>query len=190
MKRYPKWMQNGFVSSVLFLAIVSGPVYASDIIVKNADAEIVNDMVLVNADASFDFSEDALNTLNSGIPITIELDIRITRPRNYLWDPELLSTHREYSIQRHALSEQFILTELITGDRHIHGSLELAIDDLGRIRGLPLAEISALDNQALYNISLRIRLDIESLPAPMIPLAYISPSWHMSSGWYRWKTSL
>ena len=190
MKRHPNWVQNGFVSITLFLAIICGPVYASDITVKNADTEIVNDMVLVNADASFDFSEDALNALNSGISITIELDIKITRPRNYLWDPKLLSTHREYSIQRHALSEQFILTELITGARHIHGSLELAIDDLSRIRGLPLAEISELDNQTLYNISLRIRLDIESLPAPMIPLAYISPSWHMSSGWYRWKTSL
>ena len=28
----------------------------------------------------------------------------------------------------------------------------------------------------------------DALPAPMVPLAYVSPGWHMSSGWYRWKT--
>jgi hypothetical protein len=189
MKLERNQIKNGCVSIALFLAVVSGSVCASDIIVENADTEIVNDMVLINADASFDFSEDALNALNSGIPLIIDLDIKIRRTRSYLWDPELLSTHRRYSIERHALSKQFILTDLITGDRRIHGSLDLAIGDLGTIRKLPLAEASELDNKAPYNFSLRLRLDIESLPAPMIPLAYISPSWHMSSGWYRWKPS-
>jgi hypothetical protein len=180
-------IRHGCGSIVLFLAFACGPAAASDIIVKNAGSEIANDMVIVNADALFNFSEDALKALNSGIALIIDLDIKITRPRSYLWDPELLSTHRRYSIERHALSEQFILTDLITGDRRIHGSLELAIEDLGTIRELPFAEASELDDKRPYNFNLRLRLDIESLPAPMIPLAYISPSWRMSSGWYRWK---
>ena len=162
-------------------------VYASDITVQKAHTEVVNDMFLVNADASFDFSKDAIDALNSGIPIFIDLDIRITRPRKYLWDPKLVTAHRKYSIERHALSEQFILADSITGERRLHGSLELAIQDLGTIRALPLGEASEIDRDSPYHVSLRLRLDIESLPAPLIPLAYISPSWHMSSGWYQWK---
>ncbi len=189
MNGYPQPVRHRcfFVGAMFLLWI--GSVHASDITVRDAQTEVVNDMFFVNADASFNFSEDALDALNSGIPIYIELDVRITRPRKYLWDPKLISTHRKYSIERHALSEQFILSDLITGDRSLHGSLELAIDDLGTIRELPVAEASELDQESAYDVSLRLRLDIESLPAPLIPLAYISPGWHMSSGWYRWKAN-
>ena len=37
-------------------------------------------------------------------------------------------------------------------------------------------------------VALRLRLAIRSLPGPLIPVAYISPGWHMSSGWFRWQT--
>ena len=175
---------------IAMLVVWLGSVYASDITIRKAHTEVVNNMFLVNADASFNFSEDALDALNSGIPIFIELDVRITRPRKYLWDPQLISARRKYSIERHALSEQFILSDQITGDRSLHASLDLAIEDLGTIRALPVAEASEIDQESAFNVSLRLRLDIESLPAPLIPLAYISPGWHMSSGWYRWKGNL
>jgi len=163
-----------------------GEPHASDISVQAARTELVNDMLLISADASFNFSKDALDALNSGIPIFIDLDVRITRPRKFLWDREELHTHRKYLIERHALSEQFIVSETFTGDRGLHRSLELAIEDLGTIRALPLAEAKEIDQTSAYDVSLRLRLDIESLPAPLIPIAYISPSWHMSSGWYQW----
>lgn len=162
---------------------------ASDIAVQKAQIELANDMLLISADVSFNFSEDALDALHSGIPIFMDLDVRITRPRKFLWDREELHTHRKYLIERHALSEQFIVSETFTGERGLHRSLKLAIEDLGTIRSLPLAEAKEVDQTSPYDVSLRLRLDIESLPAPLIPIAYISPSWHMSSGWYRWTRS-
>lgn len=173
---------------LLLFATAGSGVTASEIIVDDARAQVVNDMFLVSADARFEFSDDAIRALESGVPIFFDLEIRITRERRLLWDPEVMSTRRRYSIERHALSDQYILSDLITGDRNIHRSLNLAIEDLGRIRDLPLAEVSDLDVDPPYDVSLRLRLDIESLPAPMVPLAYLSPGWHMSSGWYRWKT--
>lgn len=176
------------LASLVAGALLLGAALASDIAIEDARSEIVNDMFLVSADANFDFSDDAIRALESGVPIFFELEVRITRRRRLLWDPEVVSTHRRYSVERHALSDQYILTDLITGDRRVHRSLGLAIEDLGRIRDLPLAEVSELDVEPPYDLSLRLRLDIESLPAPMVPLAYLSPGWHMSSGWYRWKT--
>ena len=31
-----------------------------------------------------------------------------------------------------------------------------------------------------------VRAEIEALPAPLRPIAYVSPSWRLSSGWYEW----
>ena len=72
--------------------------------------------------------------------------------------------------------------------RRLHSSLELAIDDLGRIRNLPIAETSQLGSEQNLEVAMRLRLAIRSLPGPLIPVAYISPGWHMSSGWFRWQT--
>ena len=142
---------------------------------------------MIDADADFQFSEDAIKAINSGVPITIEFDIHITRPRRLLWDAELVSAHREYVIERHALSKQYIIADQITGERRIHGSLALAIDDLGRIRDLPIAEARQLGEEQTLEVAMRVRLAIRSLPGPLIPVAYISPGWHMSSGWFRWQ---
>jgi hypothetical protein len=57
---------------------------------------------------------------------------------------------------------------------------------LGQIRAIPIAEEAQLDNSHDYQIGIRARLDLDSLPAPLRPIAYISPSWRMSSGWYQW----
>jgi hypothetical protein len=165
-------------------------VAASDITIETAATATENGIIVLSADATLEFSDDATNALESGIPLIFELEIRISKPVKFFWDRKLFSTQRRYSIERHALSEQFIVTDLVTGDRRIHESLELAIEDLGRVRQLPVVERIELKLQNLCDIRIRLRLDIESLPAPMIPIAYVSPGWYMSSGWHRWQVNL
>ena len=175
----------------LLLALLWLPLsQASSITVTAANEHITNDMVMIDADADFQFAEDAIKAINSGVPITIEFDIRISRPRKLLWDAEILNAHREFTIERHALSKQYVLADRVTGARRIHGSLQLAIDDLGRLRNVPIAEVGQLAGAQELEVAMRLRLVIRALPGPLIPVAYISPGWHMSSGWFRWQTRL
>ncbi|MCP5199284.1 MAG: DUF4390 domain-containing protein [Gammaproteobacteria bacterium] len=160
--------------------------YASDIVIEEAALNEHNGILVLDADSHFDFSADAIEALNSGIPLYFDLEVRLLRARRYLWDVDIFTTRRRYAIERHALSNQFVLTELITGERRLHRTLELAIEDLSRIRRLPLVEAATLELPPDLAAAIRIELDINALPAPMIPLAYVSPGWHMSSGWYQW----
>jgi hypothetical protein len=189
--RAPARLKRLFLLMPLLMALCwLSNAQAGSITLTAANEHITNDMVMIDADADFHFSEDAIKAINSGVPITIEFDVHVTRPRKYLWDTELLTAHREFIIERHALSKQYIIADQITGDRRIHGSLELAIDDLGRLRNLPIAEARQLAGEQDVEMAIRLRLAIRSLPGPLIPVAYISPGWHMSSGWFRWQTHL
>ncbi len=174
---------------LLLLVLWVSPLLASDIEITSAADHVTHEMLMIDADSRIEFSEDAIKAINSGVPITIEFDLRITRPRKLLWDIELLSAHRDFTIERHALSDQFILSDRATGERRIHGDLQLAIQDLEKIRNLPIAEAKQLAGQSV-EIAMRLRLAIRSLPGPLIPIAYVSPGWHMSSGWHRWQTHL
>ncbi len=167
----------------------NAPVRAGSITIDSAESEVVNEMYVVNADLAFAFSDDAIEAMKSGIALYIDVDFRIARERRYLWDPDILTLSRRYQIERHALTDRYVITDLVTDDRRTHDSLEAAIHDLGQIREVPLAEAALLDEANEYRIEVRARLDLESLPAPLRPLAYISPSWRMSSGWYEWKVT-
>ncbi|MFP6780755.1 MAG: DUF4390 domain-containing protein [Gammaproteobacteria bacterium] len=172
-----------------FMSAAATSVFAGSVTVNSAESDVVNDMVVVNADLNFEFSDDAKEAVRSGIALFVDVDIRVKRKRRFMWDPRVLALSRRYSVERHALTDRYIITDLVTTDRRIYDSLDAAIRDLGNIRGIPIAETSSFTADFEYNIGLRSRLDLESLPAPLRPIAYISPSWRMSSGWYQWILS-
>ncbi|MGD9299645.1 MAG: DUF4390 domain-containing protein, partial [Thiohalocapsa sp.] len=37
-----------------------------------------------------------------------------------------------------------------------------------------------------YEVQIRVSLDIEELPLPLRPMAYLYPSWKQSSKWTKW----
>ena len=161
-------------------------VHAGSVTVTSAAANIINEMVVVDAHVNYEFSDDALDALRSGIALFIDVDFRIKRQRRFIWDRKVLNLSRRYCFERHALTDRYVITDLVTSDRRIYDSLNAAIADLGQIQKIPVAENSDFDVSMEYKIGLRARLDLESLPAPIRPIAYISPSWRMSSGWYQW----
>ena len=169
------------------LCLSSFAALAGDILIESAQTRIENGVLLLDAASRFEFSDDAIDALNSGIGLVIELDLKIMRPRKYFWDRKVLKVHRTFKIERHALSKKFVVSDRVTGERHAHSELELAIAELQDIKDLALFNTRADDFCDKCDAAFRLRLDLESLPAPMIPLAYVSPSWHMSSGWYRWS---
>ncbi|HJP34749.1 MAG TPA: DUF4390 domain-containing protein, partial [Gammaproteobacteria bacterium] len=156
------------------------------ITVHSADSNVINQMLVISAEMDFVFSDDALEAMQSGVALIVDVDFRIKRQRRYIWDPSILNLSRRYRIERHAISDRYVITDLVTDNRRIHDSIEAAVRDLGRIREIPIAENSQIDSSLDYQVGIRARLDLESLPAPLRPLAYISPSWRMSSGWYQW----
>lgn len=180
------------LACLLYLAALfaGAAALAGDIVIDTATLHVRNDIVLLDCDCRLEFGEDAIDALNSGIPLYFDLEIRFERPRRVLWDPEVYTTRRRFIIERHALTERFVLTDLISEKRSVHESLDRAIHELGHIRDLPIIEAATLSAFDKLNVQIRFRLDINALPAPMIPLAYVSPGWRMSSGWYRWQANL
>ncbi len=58
---------------------------------------------------------------------------------------------------------------------------------LGRIVGMPVVERDDLDLDDEYLVRIDVRLDIEALPLPMRPLAYIKGDWSIASEPWEWR---
>ncbi|MDA0824632.1 MAG: DUF4390 domain-containing protein [Proteobacteria bacterium] len=168
------------------LPTISTTVAAGTAAVISANSDVVNNMLVVSAELDFVFSEDAMEALRSGIALFIDVDFRIKRQRRFIWDTKVVHLSRRSRIERHALTDRYVVTDMATDERRIHNSLDEAIADLEKIREIPLSNETNFDPACDYRIGVRARLDLESLPGPIRPMAYISPSWRMSSGWYQW----
>jgi len=148
----------------------------------------LRDMVY-QLDARIDYrlSREAVNAVKNGVPLIIALDIRVDRKRRWWLDKELATLTQSYLLLYHALTEKYVIHNLNSGIQENYGNLDTALWSLGQINDLPLIDANLLEPGAEYDIDLRARLDIESLPAPMRPLAYISSDWQLQSDWYSWS---
>lgn len=160
---------------------------AQGIEIHNVETRLVDNVYWLNADIDFDFSHKTLEALKNGVPITIQLDIEVSRHRDYLWDETIATLEQRYQLQYHALTKQYLLKNLNSTSIQSHSSLKTALTALGRIINFPLLDKNLLSEHQQYSARMRASVDVEALPVPLRLLAYITSGWRLSSEWYEWS---
>lgn len=153
--------------------------------VRHGETHLDDNVYRLDARIQYRFSEEVLEALRSGVALTIVLDIDVARKRTYLWDETKASLRQRYQLSHHALSARYVLTNLNTGFSRNFTTYEAAVDALGRVEAFPLIDAALLDPEQAYRVELETYLDIESLPAPLRPVAYFSSAWRLSSDTYQ-----
>jgi hypothetical protein len=169
----------------LFLAIEGG---AADLGFRISQAELAldNSHYVLNADIDYRFSETAIDALRNGVPLTLVLHLKLKRLRAYWWDETILSEQRLLRIRYHPLTKLFQLS-YNSGAPQNFASLSALLDAMGTLRRMPVLRADRISKGEHYRASLSVRLDIESLPLPLRPIAYVTPAWYLNSPLYQWQ---
>ena len=152
-----------------------------------AETKLKNNVFQLEANMDLKFSADALDALRSGVPLIVLVNIEVSKDRNWWWDKTIAELEQGYLLLYHALSEKYIIHNLNSGSQQNFISLNTALHSLSNIRDLPLIDKNLLEEGDDYYVQMRTYLDIESLPAPMRPIAYISSQWQLESDWFSWQ---
>jgi hypothetical protein len=182
-----QWRNPGWLSSLCFVCVLyTATVQAAGFMITHAETQLRDDILVLNAGLRFDFSEEAREALDNGVPITLLLELKLSRAREYLWDERVASLEQRYSLRYHALSEQYIVQNLNSGEQTAHRSLVSVRNYLATITELPLIDRHLLeeDGTGQYYLKLRAGFDISALPSPMRPMAWLSADWRSHSEWY------
>lgn len=178
-----------WLSLLLFAGIALLPIQATRaehaFIIKSLETKLNQGVYMLDSRIEYRLSEEALTALKNGVPFLILMNIEVERVRWY-WNKNLAELEQGYLLLYHALSEKFIVHNLNSGVQEHYSSLDAALTALGQINNLPLIDAKLLDPKLRYQVKVRTYLDIESLPAPMRPLAYISSDWQLDSDWVSW----
>jgi len=154
--------------------------------INEATTRLVDEVYLLNARLELQLSDEVIEALDSGVPITIEMQIEIRQPRNLLWDVIVAELSQRYALEHLALSGQYLVTSLNTGQRRSYQSRRAALLQLGRLHDFPMLDRRVLGVGERYTARLRARLDVEALPLPLRPVAYLTEAWNLTSDWHEW----
>ncbi len=159
--------------------------------IRNARTTLVDGVYLLDADISFVFSEEALEAIENGVPVTIILEMQVLRQHgliwdNLWWDKKIAQLEGKFRIETRPLSKTYLLRNLNSGELQVFPSFGELLVGLGKIRNFPLLDEHLLGDEGHYYLRLRALLDIESLPSPLRPWAYLSALWRLESDWYQW----
>ncbi len=131
-------------------------------------------------------SDEALDALESGVPLTIELDFEVIRVRGFWLDAQDAALTFKYELEYRPLSQRYIVRNLNSGNQDSFATLYSALNNLGRIQGLPVIDESLLESDARYRLRLRARLSTREYPAALRLLFFWQSQWQLDSDWYEW----
>lgn len=172
--------------ATLLAGIVTGSALGAGFEVEHAETRLVDGVYLLDAQLDISFSEEALEALESGVPLTVIVDLDIVEPRRYVWNKSIARLESRHQLRTHPLSSQYIVENLNSGAARAFRSLADAVAALGELEAFPVLDEYLLKPGKAYNLKLRARLDIEALPAPLRPVAYLSSLWRQDSEWSTW----
>lgn len=143
--------------------------------------------ILLDADIAFRLNETVTEALENGVPLTFETHVQMRRTGAWVWEADVVE-HRLRTVLRYRpLSGVYELRNLQTNEGLSFATRDAALRTLGNIVAMPIIERERLDVNQEYLVSVDVSLDVESLPLPMRPMAYVTSDWSIASEPWEWR---
>lgn len=182
MKYCPSFLRL-FCALLLSLSMVSFA-WAEEIAIMSATLtsgkEGEQPGLYLNMNVEFDLSRNIEDTLTRGIPLYFITEFRLDRHRWYWVDKSIDEASfmtrlsyspltRQYRLSRGGLSQSF-------------DSLRDALSLLKTVSHWRVSDKAILEDPSSFEAEVRIRLDVEQLPLPML-VGIGDADWNLDSGW-------
>ena len=154
--------------------------------VRSAASGLTDGVHLLDARLQLVLSNEALAALNSGVPLTIELQLQVIRVRRFYMDALDAELAVRFELEYRPLSQRYIVRNLNSGDQDSFATLYSALNNLGRIEGLPFIDDALLTTGKSYRMRVRAMLQTQQYPAPLRLLFFWRSQWQLQSEWFEW----
>ena len=182
------------LSIALFAVLVVGTGLAQDNVeregyfeVRSASSQTQNGVLTLDARLQLVLSSEALAALESGVTLTIEMQMQVIRVKRFLFDSIDAELASRFELEYRPLSQRYIVINLNSGDQDSFATLYSALNSLGRVQGLPVIDDELLLPDQSYRLRLRAMLNTQQYPAPLRLLFFWRGQWQLQSEWFEWS---
>ncbi|NND47273.1 MAG: DUF4390 domain-containing protein [Woeseiaceae bacterium] len=192
--RLRRWTSMMHAMLAFFAVLGIGAALAQDDVeregyfeVRSASTEVFDGVHALDARLQLVLSSEALAALESGVTLTIELQLEVIRTRRWLIDDTVAELAVRYELEYRPLRERYIVKNLNSGEQDSFATLYSALNSLGRVQGLPIIDDALLEPGRKYRIRLRAMLNTEQYPATLRLLFFWRGQWQLQSEWFEWS---
>jgi hypothetical protein len=154
--------------------------------VRSAATQQIAGVHTLDARLQLILSSEALAALESGVTLSIELQIQVIRVRRFLIDAVEAELAVRYQLEYRPLSQRYIVRNLNSGNQDSFATLYSALNNLGRIQGLPVIDDALLVPDRPYRLRVRAMLNTQQYPATLRLLFFWRGQWQLQSEWFEW----
>lgn len=146
-------------------------------------SELGADELQLDAQLAHQLSPDIIEALQNGVRMKFRWSVRLDQGKRSMWKTPLMEQDGYFEVAYRSLSQRFTISAIPSGEIDSVDSIALLTETLDEFQArLRLPETLGSDRSGIQ-ISARFFLDINSLPPPLKLPSYLSPAWHMDSGW-------
>ena len=182
------------LATVLAAILVLGTGFAQENVeregyfeVRSASTQAIAGVHTLDARLQLVLSSEALAALESGVTLTIEMQLQVIRVKRFLLDSVDAELAIRYELEYRPLSQRYIVRNLNSGDQDSFATLYSALNNLGRVQGLPVIDDALLLPDRDYRLRLRAMLNTQQYPAPLRLLFFWRGQWQLQSEWFEWS---
>ena len=184
---------NSLVSALLLLFVMGNGIAQDEIQregyfeVRSAATRLVGGVHTLDARLQLVLSNEALEALSSGVALRINLQMEVIRERRFYLDANDAELTIRYELEYRPLSQRYLVRNVSSGDQDSFATLYSALNNLGRVQGLPVIDDALLEADKNYRIRLRALLSTRQYPAPLRLLFFWRDQWQLTSEWFEWS---
>ncbi len=184
---------NSFVSALLLLFVMGNGIAQDEIQregyfeVRSAATRLVGGVHTLDARLQLVLSNEALEALSSGVALRINLQMEVIRERRFYLDANDAELTIRYELEYRPLSQRYLVRNVSSGDQDSFATLYSALNNLGRVQGLPVIDDALLEADKNYRVRLRALLSTRQYPAPLRLLFFWRDQWQLTSEWFEWS---
>jgi len=167
------------------MAAMPADLRADEIRVLSASTTLQNDVYQLDAQIEFQLHAELIEALHNSVVLPVSIEIEFYLPRGFWLDTELARLEQHYELKYHALSKQYVLSNLNSGATTSYGTLDRALDALGTLRSLPLIDHDLVGDTP-SRVRIRAGIETNKLAIPLRLLSYVYSEWRAQSDWYDW----
>jgi hypothetical protein len=154
--------------------------------VRSASTQSVAGVHTLDARLQLVLSSEALAALESGVTLSIELQMQVIRVRRFLVDDVEAELAIRYELEYRPLSQRYIVRNLNSGNQDSFATLYSALNNLGRVQRLPVIDDALLMPGRPYRLRLRAMLNTQQYPVILRMLFFWRGQWQLQSEWFEW----
>ncbi len=194
MLRTPENRSTSWLASLLLaLGLFAGNSMAQDeneragyFEVRSAESRLIDGVHTLDARLQLVLSSEALRALSSGLTLMIELQVEVIRVRSWYVDDLEAELAVRFELEYRPLAQRYIVRNLNSGEQDSFATLYSALNNLGRLQGLPVVDDAVLKADSDYRIRLRSLLQTRQYSAPLRMLFFWRDQWQLESEWSEW----